>query len=350
MASAHSKQPYFPIEDRDRVAFEMSIRSALTEVQRYISEKVYVSGSCALWIADKDAKWEPDDIDIAVPVKHWFDLVGRLTLVAGKERVKKEASGFCFERKLKGSKLGRDRIRVQVFPALHPLEAVSHYDFDGVRCYAEPAGTFSMKVTWCEGVDSNKVLTEKKLEHYVNEKALDDAGNILPKFEALRRREQKYTDRGYTITYVVSDTAHDPHAEGYTWTQPSIFSPGANHCNRIYKPIINGWDLSILGYTGNESRRLAMRWLEQEWLKSGCKLGFGELSKMAKMARNPPFPLQNVGPDEMKMSGCEWAKLRAKAETLWIDSGFTLTKGQLLEKVRSPPPPPPEMKPEDLFA
>lgn len=351
MPSAMSKQLYFPIEDRDRIAFEMIIRSALAEVQRYVSDKIYVSGSCALWIADKSAKWEPDDIDIAVPAKHWFDLVGRLMLVAGKERVKKEASGFCFERNLKGSKLGRNKIRVQVFPSLNPMVAISHFDFDGVRCYAEPAGTFSMKVTWCDGVDYNKVLTEKKLDHYVCRDALDADGNILPKYEAMRKRVQKYADRGYTITNVVSDTAHSPYDEGYTWTKPNNCPPGATKlCNEVTRPPINGWGLIQLGYIGNETRRLAMRWLEQEWLKSGCKLGYNELSAMAQKARAPPFPLQNVNPDEVGMSGCEWADFRIKAEQLWINSGFTLTKEQLLEKVRTPPEDKSEMKPEDLFA
>lgn len=348
MASVQSiHQLHFPIEDRDRIAFEMTIRSALTELQKYISEKIYVSGSCALWLADKDAKWEPDDIDIAVPVKHWFDLVGRLMLVARKERVKKEASGFCFERQLKGSKLGRNKIRVQVYPSANPMKAVTQYDFDGVRCYAEPAGTFSMKVTWCDGVDSNKVLGKKKLVHYVNEKALDDDGNILPKFKALRWREQKYADRGYTITRKASQDAHSPYDEGYAWTKPFGSPPRAiNLCNEVTRPPINGWDLIRLDYTGNETRRLVMRWLEQEWLKSGCKLTKGELCAMALKVRNPPFLLEDVGPDEVGMSGCEWAKERAKAERLWIDSGFTLTKEQLLEKVR----PTPEMKPDDLFA
>jgi len=232
---------------------------------------------------------------------------------------------------------------VQVFPTLNPMKAVSYYDFDGVRCYAEPAGTLSLKVTWCDGVDSDKVLGEKKLVHYVNDKALDDAGNILPKFKALRRREQKYADRGYTITRVASLDAHSPYDEGKAWTKPIGSPPGAIIlCNEVTGPPINQLDLIKLDYTSEQTRRLVMRWLEQEWLKSGCKLTKSELCAMAVKFRNPRFPLVYLGPYEARM--LEYEDL-VKAESLWIESGFTLTKEQLLEKVG----PTPEMKPEDLF-
>jgi len=86
--------------------------------------------------------------------------------------------------------------------------------------------------------------------------------------------------------------------------------------------------------------------LEQWYLIQGRVYGYVPRRRMPGLG--PRF-VCCISLAKTGMSGCEWADARRHAEKLWIESGFTLTKEQLLEKVGMTLPQP-EMEPEDLFA
>jgi hypothetical protein len=311
----------FAVPSATRLAYERAIQNAHREISRVLpSGQVVVTGSAALWLADKEATWLPDDIDIPVLAGMYYDLIGRLSVLSYK-RVKPEGSGYSLAFKVPGTD---KKIAVQLYPVHNIKDSIAAHDLEAVRCYAEQAGNVAMRVRWIAGTDPNKVLTERRTFYY-RPTACTRRG--CQGHET--NRTKKYVERGFTVEPVTCGLARCPYCDarrGKPWRTnraPALREVKASGCP------INGLTLVGLGYETPYTNKVALRWLEQEWIRSGCILGREELIALATPPP-PPCPVNGAVLRAHNVAAVDCAAFGEIAQQLWLRSGCTLTEQQLL--------------------
>jgi hypothetical protein len=319
-----------PVPSPTRVAYEDAIRKAYRIVWTALPEgDTVVTGSAALWLADKDAEWFPDDIDIPVWESRFFDLVGRLTMLRHK-RVKDSASGYCFEVPLWLPEDPGAKITVQVYPVKAVMDSIAQHDLEAVRCWAVPAGRFSMKVCWCPGVDVDKVLREHRTDYYHVGKGCKRESAFCK--ELGQSRAEKYRSRGFTVESKegISACPYCAQVLGYENTWQLASQPRTRNL-RVYPQCpVDGLSVIQAGYEPPYFHAVALRWLEQHWVATGRKLTKGQL--LACLPRPPP-PCP-VNGDVLRAHGFPpyacGSEVKA-AQRRWHETGFTATKDELLD-------------------
>lgn len=310
-------------------AYKNAIRTAHRIVYGLLPQGyVKVTGSAALWLADKDATWYPEDIDIPVRDIDFFDLVGRLTMSNYKQS-KTDASGYCFEIPLR---FDCAKITVQVYPVVNILESIKQHDLEAVRCWAEPAGNVSMKVSWCPGVDVNKILKEHRTDYYHIGKGCKQQSPVCT--ELGRDRAAKYTARGFTVESKegISECPYCARSSGEnSWRLSSV--PKSRSNQWIQKSPVNGLTLMEAGYEPPYLHGAALRWLEQVWIDNGCNWTKEQL--LVCLPKTPPICPVNgdvLRKNNFPSIACGRGVLAAQQH--WHESGFTASEAELLHVAR----------------
>lgn len=319
----------FEVPSIMRMVYEHAIMRALKTVMRTLPDgNAVVTGSAALWLADTEATWFPDDIDIPVQTETFYDLVGRLTML-GVRRVQGDKSGFCFEMAMSlPSGTALEPITVQVYPVHNVLWSVASHDLEAVRCYASFAGhgNLTLRVTWCDGVNVDKVLGLRRSNYYRPSLSCVSSKHC-GKHEESRRR--KYEERGYTIKLVLDKKSRCPYCDakrGMTWMRRIV----PEQCQlKSSKCPVNGLTLATLGYETPWINKVALRWLEQEWHKSKGVMDREALIALATPAP-PPCPVDGAVLGEHEIAPVDRSPYLVQAQQEWLLSGCTATKDEIL--------------------
>jgi hypothetical protein len=320
---AHDVPDMIPYMSLKSEAYKNAIRKAHSIVYGLLPQgNVRVTGSAALWLADKDATWYPEDIDIPVRNIDFFDLVGRLVM-SNYKRGKTDASGYCFEIPLK---YDDTNITVQIYPVENILDSIKQHDLEAVRCWAEPAGILSMRVSWCPGVDVNKILKEHRTDYYHIGKGCKQQSPVCT--ELGRDRAAKYTARGFTVESKEGISECPYCARGSSENSWRLSSVPETRRVAIVKCPINGLTMMDAGYEPPYLNRAALWWLEQQWVDNGCNLTKEQL--LAYLPKAQPCPvnvdvlIENMFPPIARGRGL------LTAQRNWHESGCSASKAELV--------------------
>jgi len=312
------------------LAYEEAIRRAHKTVWAALpSGEVLVTGSAALWLADREAKWLPDDVDIPVLAGMYYDLVGRLIML-GHKQVKPAAYGFNFEVPVKI--VGRElaAINVQIYPVNNLRKTIAQHDLEAVRCWAVPAANLSMRVVWCDGIDPDKILRLRQSDYYHPTKAC--LCKLMCRTHG-RNRMQKYQDRGYTLTPIQDGTVACPYCTA-TSGRPSWRLAGRPGLRVAKSPqvAINGLTLMRIGFEAPYTNKVALRWLEQQWIGYPGRLDRVDLLDLVTPAP-PPCPVDGTVLRQHGVAPVDCGEYVREAQEMWLRSDCTLTTEELLVRL-----------------
>ena len=178
-----------------------------------------------------------------------------------------------------------------------------------------------------------KVLQEHRTDYNVSQHATrgavrgaaapTNAGCILQ----ARKRQAKYETRGFKVERVTGEDSRCPYCQ---WIGSEYRPERMIHGTPRWQCPINGLALVELGYEVGYPSRLALRWLEQQWIASDCTLTRDELIALATPVP-PHCPLSKV--NTAGMSGCEATTAVYRAQELWYGSGCAMSAKEILAVV-----------------
>jgi hypothetical protein len=184
-----------------------------------------------------------------------------------------------------------------------------------------------MRVSWCPGVDVNKILKEHRSDYYHIGKGCKQQSPVCT--ELGRDRAAKYTARGFTVESKegISECPYCAQSSSEnSWRLSSV--PKIRRVANIVNCPINGLTMMEAGYEPPYLNRAALWWLEQQWVDKGCNLTKEQL--LACLPKAQPCPVNGNVLSENKFPPFARGRGLLTAQRNWHESGFTASEAELL--------------------